>query len=886
MATHLSHIIDTEVTISYSCHHSSNIADFCLASVASLVGFVQNLSEPTTWHNRVEEEILELISWAQTRSSIESKSLQRAIRHIFTRAEPPKTTFILDNLSECGDAQTLLSFLESINLSSRVRVIVLTRPNSKIRSVARASRTIQMDSRVASDVLAYVKHRIRSTESLQGAEGQILQSISKLCSGNFLSTVLLLNDLESAHTLDDQMEILKAAPGTLCERFQQQWSKDQSRLNKTEKVIRLEIFMLLVVACRPLTAAEISVLIAFDISTNTVRKERQLIDPIRTIEDLCQSMVSIDEGKIEILYPAIQDFLLCQPLANQDPNAYTAEKCLSVLIEEKYGSTQFAASLLRKHLLPTGLLVSKVDDDPLPYEYAAVNWQIHLVQVSKPSKTLLAKFREFITSIAAVTWSERLIDIRQRKELSSINVQIDIRTALSDWMQKLPPSTQKQIPLEKFFVAAHIDLQRRLEENDEEDRLLPYLPAIRLGQFYSIAGTSDSDFQQAFEYKKLVVEGFTKSLGKRSPLTLQARTDFINEYFSQGLIAEAEAELIEVVSIEKEVLGPESEEFYKAIQLLGNAQYYITKFSNASQSLRESGEGLLRLMREESWNYQVNNLYLGWVYEREGDLVTASQLYQRIVDTWIPVRGKSNGLSIFAFTSIGSVNRKQQDYPKAKPNLEFSWESRERLFSINSNTTVDSGLQLALLYREMGQFDAALELLDKLEGSSVFEKDFERVCQAKYIQALIAFDQGHFSDPVRDLTKLVDDTTGSMRDRNNRECLWIRITLADALRHIGNDAEALMFFSELVKPLENEHRCRPCTPTLNEEPETPAQLETAEKALRMVRDRNPSGAIKLLRSKDLQWKREEDFYIRQGGPPADTAWTTPVKFSVSTAGLK
>ena len=103
--------------------------------------------------------------------------------------------------------------------------------------------------------------------------------------------------------------------------------------------------------------------------------------------------------------------------------------------------------------------------------------------------------------------------------------------------------------------------------------------------------------------------------------------------------------------------------------------------------------------------------------------------------------------------------------------------------------------------------------------------------------------------------------------------------MVGALRYHGDDAEALMLFSELVKPLEVTLDDRLCSPTLGDEPEPPSQLLIAEEALRLVKDRDQSGAAELLKKNGLQWVRQKDFWIRQGGPPTDTAWMKPVSFS-------
>ncbi|EXJ65801.1 uncharacterized protein A1O5_11042 [Cladophialophora psammophila CBS 110553] len=861
----------TELQIRYSFYNSPKSVSFTASVLEKLLKMATSSYRSAKWHDRVIEASLPLAELILQRRREALRRLPEVLNDIFSRVELPETTIIVDALSNCAD--DMFGYLESISRSPKVRLVVLSRSDPRFSS----AKTMKMDqSKIEDDVRAYAKARIAGSKGLSCVGNQILENVPRMCSGTFLPMKLVLDDLEQADSLEDQNEILAHAPTSLMAIYENHWSSEEPD-DARSRDRRREIFSLLVRARKHLSVDDISTFIAVDVSTNEVQLARKLNDPLKAVEKLCRPFVSFTKRKVEITNPSIKDFVKQQVV--KDPDAYLAEKCLSVLSQEAFASVPYAAALLRKHLLPQGLSTDNtVDKDSVPYEYAALHWWEHVTAVKEPSDFLLSKLYGFITGIPSVTWSERLADLKPGNEATTINVQIDVRAELSSWVRGLPPVSRPKIPLEDFFVAAHNKIRHELA-HDEEDRLLPFLPAIRLGQWYNVGGQSVEDFQKAYDYKKIVVDGFTKVLGKRSPLTLKVRTEWVKDFFSQGRIQEAEMELSEIVQIEKEISGDASETFFKALQLLGTAQYCMTKFVEALASLRESGTGLLKLFGTNQWVCQVNDLYEGWVLERLGQPGEALKRYESIAEHWIPIAGSTNGLSLMAITSIGSVQRKFQSYEAAKSNLLESWTKRRRQFSLNNNTTVDSGLQLAVTYRESRAYNDALKILKQVGESSVFGTDFERICQAAHIRALVAFDQGEFHRPKNDLSRIIDETIGDKREKNNRECLWIRTTLADALKHHGERDEALMLFSELVKPLEVTLDGRPCTPTLKDEPEPPSQLSIAEKAVRLVKDRDQSGAAELLTKNGLQWVRQKDFWIQQGGPPTDTAWMKPVNFT-------
>jgi hypothetical protein len=168
----------------------------------------------------------------------------------------------------------------------------------------------------------------------------------------------------------------------------------------------------------------------------------------------------------------------------------------------------------------------------------------------------------------------------------------------------------------------------------------------------------------------------------------------------------------------------------------------------------------------------------------------------------------------------------------------------------------------------------------------VLETEFERKCQYVHIRALLASKKGHFEQAKQALRLILHEASTKEPSVVNRELLWIRITLADLLRECGESDEAIVLFSDLVTRIGSEEKSHSVkNSALDDEPEPPARLALAEKALRLVKDTKKKEAKILLSKNGLRWKRKQDFWVITGGPVVDTASIAGVWFSETSLGL-
>ena len=785
-------------------------------------------------------------------------------------------TVVVDALDECTDLEQnspkLFGYLRGLASRSKARVILFSRPHPLLEGYFCNSHHITLDcSVILPDILHFVEQEIERNPKLQPLNADIVRKVSAQSQGMFLWARFFMDNMKNSTTPNQRRAMLLDFPKDLFAVYDRELKQNRAKLSEDELPTRSKIFHLLLAAATPLTAQDLSHTFSLGSTTESDDEGNEFDDPVAEVLRLTQPLAIISDGAVQFIHDTVREYLKSRGYSADDSNTFLALKSLNKLTQKQYQDWKYASSLLRKNLLAGNILGESLErtyKESVFYNYACLNWHIHVTALSNPSDEILKKLAQFLIGTEFVTWSEVLFELKSRIGLGP---QVQVYTMLLSWYDERSEKTKAKIPLQDFFVTSHEKLTKELKDV-AKDNILPYLPLLRLGQYFNTGARSHSELYKAYEYKKEVAEGFTKYLGARNPFTLRARTSLLQEYFTQQRFDEAERELAEVASIQLEVVGEDEADYFATLQLLGLAQFSVTKFQRAAVTLTRSIVGLRKLLSDTTPLLLVAELYKGYTLERQADLVGAQALYEGIWKRWEPIQGAKSPLALMVQTALGSVYRKIHEYDQSEKSLLEAWAAREALWSINVNVAVDSAIQLSVLYRETARGKKAIEVLDAISKSKVFASDFERTCQVQHIRALVQLDRGNYNRPRFALQRLLDEATGAHRDKNNRELMWVRVTLADVLRQHGDCDEALLLFSDLVeKRPKPDAEVPPSPSSLDGEPEPHHQLIVAEKALRFIKQAEFDKAAMLLEENNLQWSRERDFYILQGGPITDTS---------------
>ncbi|KAK5082747.1 hypothetical protein LTR05_006627 [Lithohypha guttulata] len=728
------------------------------------------------------------------------------------------------------------------------------------------------------DLEIFVRHAVRRQMDVEPEQHPtwlqtIVHNTLAHSQDSFLHAKLLVDLFHDRSTLREILEVISRAGRCYNAYYEQILQSSDAKLRDSLSRIerRQNILRLLAVAQEPLTLKQINEFLAAKDDVLMSNEDDFVLNIAKEVEELCGSFVTIASShRVTFFHATAKDFFVKRFwAAGDEANLYLARKCLYVLSQPSYRHPDTAAKLLRQHLMPRELKSAKLDDDsPSPaYRYAALYFYRHVTTLSSPPSDLMSRLGRFLQGTEFVTWSEFTFEFKPQ---NGFGTQIDAQSSLSKWSATLPPADQRDIQMDQYFVTAHILLSSILGD-DSNNGVLQYLPRMRLGDFLNAAGQSMKDLEDAYKQKQIVFNGLSALLPEKDPFLLQAKASLLQEYFWQKRYSEALHKLRRLYELQKEVDGISPDARFVTAWMIAAALIALGQYTEAETIISETLEQVRELYTEKYRFFNTLLLLDGTRLERVNDLVKAAATYSAALETMTEISGPDNTFVYVVRTALGAVQRKQGDYVLAEENLLKGWGGRQITSNISVNACLDAALQLAALYRDKGDTAECLKLLDSVHRSTVFEDDFERNCQLVHIRNVARFEEGEYATAKHSLIELVNSATGKDRERNNRELLWVRIDLADVMRQHGDEAgEALMLFSELVIPI---------TPTeIQDEPEMPAQLEIAERALRLVRNAQFAESEDLLQREGLRWLRPADFYfLIQGGPALDTSVIAPVK---------
>lgn len=788
----------------------------------------------------------------------------------------PKYTLIIDALDECDDdvnEEYLLKRLCALGSMTTSRVILLSRYHARFEGPLAEAEKLTMDSSyLTTDIMYYSERVIGRVVRLQRLQKEILAKIKEFSQGMFLWARLMLDDLSQARTMNDQKRRLVGFPKGLDNVYTDYLARAAALMSAEELQLRHEILTVLVGARRPLKVNEVSYALALNPSRQLDENDL-LLDPCYEILRLCWPLATLDGDNVQLMHMSVKDFLLrpasvsfsmqrTPMLTPEISNEYLATKCLSKLNQAECQSLSCIAKLMRLNVDPHKVAsppnCSSYKDTTF-FEYASQNWQNHLTGVTSPKTVLLQQVQQFLQGSQFVYWSEVLY--YAQKDMGSI---VEVRALLLSWLALLPPASKELVLQHTYFQAPYKAIRNGLDSTKyKEHQILPLLCAFRLGEYSNIAGSLPG---ATIDLYRSLVEDLNIRFGPEHLLTMKATHLLAVELLTDADKLEAEALLSTNKDLQRRIIGESGLEYLQSLEYAGLVAFYLTRFDESIRYQEEAHAGLFSLFGSSNKEVLLSKMYWGWTLEAQRRVDEALILFEEVWEIWGGNMGPENPLSMAAQCAMGAVYRKQKRYKEAKQHLTANFKNRQRIYTLTVEVTVDSGLQLALLHREMGQTIEAEALLDLVSQHGIADQCFERVCQVAHLRALLLIDRREITAACHALRNILAVAASKGREANNRALLWIRLMLADLLRQQQTAEEAILsLFCDLV--IERSGR----DSTSNSD-ETAERLRVTERYLRLVREAECDTAENYLTEHNLECSRPKDFWIIFGGEITDTAW--------------
>lgn len=831
-----------------------------------------------------------------------------------------KVFIVIDSLEQYdfkAISSSIQKFFDLLNgvlsISKNTRIVILTRPRAALATIspATALRVPLTADILASDIDIFSSKKFDDLGIPRGFKNMTMEKIRAEAKGSFQWANMLLEYMSEPGAESTYQERLQRCPPGLTQIYDKMLeqaylaSPDIPESRRSFLAQRRLILSLVWAAhgVEPLTVTELA--------------RAAKLGPYNAEEWIVrygEPLLTIEEDLVHLVHSSVAEFLTDEARLkapanspdNYDPqrvwfrpedaNSDLAFQCLRTLLDEQYASKGRIGQLLYHNfreavevgqLLRHNFREAVEIDEPHPepqegvsLEYAAQRWDYHLIAIDNPTKKLVSLANEFLHAPNFVFWSEWSID-----HLSgSISRASTVLSSLKDWHTSLPPDKSSLLKLADYFTQPYQSLSVSYRNSADSDKVLQYLPLMRLGRFYVDTGSTDL----ATPLRREVATGLTEVLGTQHPLTLQSRTDLAYSLIQEGCYGEANSEFADIVEIDRTVLGRDSKELYRALNARGETELYLNLYEESAATQGEVAEGYARLAGQDSKLHLTGRLWVAYPLVQLGRLEEAEEILLDVFRKRREGFGEDDLFAASAGFSLGGVYRRMEGrIGEAVERLEDAYRVRKG-YGLQTVWALDFAVELVIAYRDAGEAEKARVLLREIEeksglGPGSKGDTAKRFHQVMHLKGLMLWDEGECDKAVPLLQGLLIQIE---RGEYNRAVLWIILDLAEMLRLRGGGGDNKMAeanFNHVLVDLRSEPGSANPQATMasrgvvveNQEPDPPRLLRLAETALRFVRDRRFDEVEKLFREERVDWFRAEDLWLWWGGPAADTTWMKP-----------
>jgi len=337
--------------------------------------------------------------------------------------------FIIDALDEVSEPDLFLNALLELVQKTSAHVLLTSRP-SAVSSAADSKITfMEFGSQQRHDIETYIESRTtKGLTSLPQIRSTIVKTLVAKNDGMFLWVRLILEELESTHSIEEMELALKSLPTDLDGVYAKILKNLSNTLRQSQKEFCHKILVWLFCARRPLSTEELYEAMKSEYANEGFLYTVETISG--AIRAACGPLVVFRVDSIRLIHFSLKEFLTKSPAewsaSQQELRDFHIDTRMGNLHIMKVCLDNLEVMASTENFFPTDngsanidLEFSEVNNRWPLVEYTSLNWMDHAWQSGPTELATLQALRAFVECKASVVWiyASLVIDVTYMEQL-------------------------------------------------------------------------------------------------------------------------------------------------------------------------------------------------------------------------------------------------------------------------------------------------------------------------------------------------------------------------------------------------------------------------------------------------------------------------------------
>ncbi|KAK6508671.1 hypothetical protein TWF506_010750 [Arthrobotrys conoides] len=395
---------------------------------------------------------------------------------------------IIDGVDECVDEcndpdSRLLEYVSQMVELENFRIVLLGRERV-LKTVSLPSLKIEMDfNLIQTDIKIFTNHELNASSDFEdeGQRERISEVLIKESGGMFLWVKLMIVGLRKYETKEDLDARLKNLPKGMEKLYREHFKKLWANLDNSQLALARKVLAVTIASARNMTLEELRYFIALDTKSDSPIKDRLLRKPEQRILEACGDLVSVTNGRVQLIHFSVQEFL-------------TRPKGEWLCDDDQKIEATFRVDVENMHLSLASICIDYLSNGDYEYpvyepgeasdrqstspflEYSSQNAIFHSIRSGNSIRPeLSAKFDIFVESQKFIAWVEYLSMLLVESSYSSAHILDDIEV-LGLWLEESGANAGSYE--RRLKTAFERDLNRRIQDSEKTNIQIERLQLI------------------------------------------------------------------------------------------------------------------------------------------------------------------------------------------------------------------------------------------------------------------------------------------------------------------------------------------------------------------------------------------------------------------------